>query len=86
MKLETASWWAQLHRADSVTSVWVETGSQCGGPLGGLKFGNTINGAQAEYLLVPHAPIPARRADYPEQIIRRHAVSFGADESHKPQV
>jgi hypothetical protein len=60
--------------------------SQCGGPLGGLKFGNTINGAQAEYLLVPHAPIPARRADYPEQIIRRHAVSFGADESHKPQV
>ncbi|MHB1022718.1 MAG: zinc-binding dehydrogenase [Acidobacteriaceae bacterium] len=30
--------------------------SQCGGaPLGGWKFGNTINGAQAEYLLVPHA-------------------------------
>ena len=29
--------------------------SQCGGPLGGWKFGNTINGAWSEYLLVPHA-------------------------------
>lgn len=29
--------------------------SQCGGLLGGWKFGNTINGAQAEYVLVPHA-------------------------------
>lgn len=29
--------------------------SQCGGALGGWKFGNTINGAQAEYILVPHA-------------------------------
>jgi len=29
--------------------------SQCGGPLGGWRFGNTINGAQAEYLLVPNA-------------------------------
>src|SRR5579863_3129844 len=29
--------------------------SQCGGALGGWKFGNTINGAQAEYLLVPYA-------------------------------
>src|SRR5690348_2689799 len=29
--------------------------SQCGGGIGGWKFGNTINGAQAEYLLVPHA-------------------------------
>ena len=37
--------------------------SQCGGPLGGWRFGNTINGAWAEYLLVPDAranlaPIP----------------------------
>src|SRR3954464_4627422 len=37
--------------------------SQCGGGLGGWKFGNTINGAWAEYLLVPDAranlaPIP----------------------------
>ena len=29
--------------------------AQCGGPIGGWKFGNTINGAQAEYLLVPSA-------------------------------
>lgn len=30
--------------------------SQCGGnPMGGWRFGNTIDGAQAEYLLVPDA-------------------------------
>ena len=29
--------------------------SQCHGPLGGWRFGNTINGAWAEYLLVPDA-------------------------------
>lgn len=29
--------------------------SQCGGPLGGWKLGNTIDGAQAEYVLIPHA-------------------------------
>jgi alcohol dehydrogenase len=29
--------------------------SQCGGPIGGWRFGNTINGAQAEYLLVPNS-------------------------------
>jgi alcohol dehydrogenase len=29
--------------------------AQCGGPLGGWRFGNTMNGAWAEYLLVPHA-------------------------------
>jgi threonine dehydrogenase-like Zn-dependent dehydrogenase len=29
--------------------------SQCGGPIGGWKFGNTINGAWADYLLVPDA-------------------------------
>jgi threonine dehydrogenase-like Zn-dependent dehydrogenase len=37
--------------------------SQCRGPLGGWRFGNTIDGAWAEYLLVPDAranlaPIP----------------------------
>ena len=42
--------------------------SQCGGALGGWKFGNTINGAWAEYLLVPDAkanlaPIPRHLAD-----------------------
>jgi threonine dehydrogenase-like Zn-dependent dehydrogenase len=42
--------------------------SQCGGGIGGWRFGNTINGAWAEYLLVPDAranlaPIPAQLAD-----------------------
>jgi threonine dehydrogenase-like Zn-dependent dehydrogenase len=44
------------------------THSQCGGPLGGWRFGNTIDGAWAEYLLVPDAranlaPIPAGLSD-----------------------
>jgi threonine dehydrogenase-like Zn-dependent dehydrogenase len=29
--------------------------SQCGGPLGGWRLGNTIDGAQAEYVRIPHA-------------------------------
>jgi threonine dehydrogenase-like Zn-dependent dehydrogenase len=29
--------------------------SQCGGLIGGWKFGNTINGAQAEYIKIPYA-------------------------------
>ena len=42
--------------------------SQCGGPLGGWRFGNTINGAWAEYLLVPNAranlaPVPEGLTD-----------------------
>jgi threonine dehydrogenase-like Zn-dependent dehydrogenase len=42
--------------------------SQCGGGIGGWRFGNTINGAWAEYLLVPDAranlaPIPDILAD-----------------------
>ena len=42
--------------------------SQCGGPLGGWRFGNTIDGAWAEYLLVPDAkanlaPIPDGLSD-----------------------
>src|SRR5262249_44223122 len=46
--------------------------SQCGGALGGWKFGNTIDGAWAEYLLVPDAnanlaPIPRGLAD--EQVV-----------------
>jgi alcohol dehydrogenase len=44
------------------------THSQCGGALGGWRFGNTINGAWAEYLLVPDAranlaPIPEGLTD-----------------------
>jgi 2-desacetyl-2-hydroxyethyl bacteriochlorophyllide A dehydrogenase len=46
--------------------------SQCGGAIGGWKFGNKINGAQAEYLLVPNAQanlakIPATLRD--EQVV-----------------
>lgn len=43
--------------------------SQCGGkPMGGWRFGNTIDGAQADYLLVPNAmanlaPIPDHLTD-----------------------
>lgn len=42
--------------------------SQCGGALGGWRFGNTIDGVQAEYVLVPHAqanlaPIPDAVSD-----------------------
>ncbi len=48
------------------------TWAQCGGALGGWKFGNTINGAQAEYLLVPNAQanlarIPSELRD--EQVV-----------------
>ncbi|HVZ61681.1 MAG TPA: alcohol dehydrogenase catalytic domain-containing protein [Terriglobales bacterium] len=49
------------------------TAAQCGGqPLGGWRFGNHINGAQAEFLLVPFAQanlakIPAGLTD--EQVI-----------------
>jgi threonine dehydrogenase-like Zn-dependent dehydrogenase len=46
--------------------------SQCGGALGGWRFGNTINGAWSEYLLVPDAranlaPIPDGLSD--EQVM-----------------
>src|SRR6478736_216987 len=42
--------------------------SQCHGPMGGWRFGNTINGAWAEYLLVPDAranlaPVPDALSD-----------------------
>lgn len=40
--------------------------SQCGGALGGWRFGNTINGAWAEYLLVPNAR--ANLAKIPDQL------------------
>jgi alcohol dehydrogenase len=46
--------------------------SQCGGPLGGWKFGNTINGAQAEYLLVPHAQ--ANLAKIPDELTDEQVV------------
>jgi threonine dehydrogenase-like Zn-dependent dehydrogenase len=42
--------------------------SQCGGPLGGWRLGNTVDGVQAEYFRVPFAqanlaPIPDSLAD-----------------------
>jgi alcohol dehydrogenase len=46
--------------------------SQCGGPLGGWKLGNTIDGTQAGYVLIPHAQanlaiVPDELAD--EQVL-----------------
>jgi alcohol dehydrogenase len=46
--------------------------SQCGGPIGGWKFGNSINGAQAEYLLVPNAQ--ANLAKIPDDLSDEHVV------------
>ena len=40
--------------------------SQCGGAIGGWKFGNTIDGAQAEYLRVPYAQ--ANLAKIPDEL------------------
>lgn len=46
--------------------------SQCGGLLGGWKFGNTINGAQAQYLLVPHAQ--ANMAKIPDELADEQVI------------
>ena len=51
--------------------------SQCGhgdgyAALGGWRFGNTINGAQAEYLLVPSAQ--ANLAKIPDGLIDEQVV------------
>src|SRR5581483_7838704 len=51
--------------------------SQCGHgsgyePIGGWRFGNTINGAQAEYLLVPHAQ--ANLAKIPDELSDEQVV------------
>jgi alcohol dehydrogenase len=46
--------------------------SQCGGPIGGWKFGNTINGAQAEYLSVPNAQ--ANLAKIPDELSDEQVV------------
>ncbi len=51
-----------------LSGVW----SQCGGALGGWKFGNTINGAQAEYLLVPNAQ--ANLAKIPDELSDEEVV------------
>src|ERR1044072_1272709 len=51
--------------------------SQCGHgegyeAIGGWRFGNTINGAQAEYLLVPHAQ--ANLAKIPDELTDEQVV------------
>jgi alcohol dehydrogenase len=46
--------------------------SQCGGAIGGWKFGNTINGAQAEFLLVPNAQ--ANLAKIPDDLSDEQVV------------
>src|SRR6266568_6559465 len=46
--------------------------SQCGGVLGGWKFGNTIYGAQAEYLRVPNAQ--ANLAKIPDELTDEEVV------------
>jgi len=46
--------------------------SQCGGPIGGWKFGNSINGAQAEFLLVPNAQ--ANLARIPDELSDEQVV------------
>jgi alcohol dehydrogenase len=51
-----------------LSGVW----SQCGGPIGGWKFGNTINGSQAEYLLVPNAQ--ANLAKIPDELSDEEVV------------
>jgi 2-desacetyl-2-hydroxyethyl bacteriochlorophyllide A dehydrogenase len=48
------------------------TWSQCGGAIGGWKFGNTIDGAQAEYLRVPHAQ--ANLAKIPDKLTDEDVV------------
>ncbi len=48
--------------SDCLSGHW----SQCGGPIGGWRFGNTIHGAQAEYLLVPFAQ--ANLAKIPDEL------------------
>lgn len=46
--------------------------AQCGGPAGGWRFGNTIDGAWAEYLRVPDAR--ANLAVIPEQLTDEEVV------------
>lgn len=63
--------------------------SQCGGPLGGWRFGNTIDGVQAEYVLVPFAqanlaPIPEGLSDEDVLLLADIAsTGFAAAESGK---
>ena len=60
--------------------------SQCGHgegyeAVGGWRFGNTINGAQAEYLLVPYAQ--ANLAKIPDDLTRRAGRAAGRHRVHR---
>lgn len=59
-----------------LSAQWAQCGCRDGGTgykaLGGWRFGNTINGAQAEYLLVPHAQ--ANLALIPEELTDEQVV------------
>jgi alcohol dehydrogenase len=61
--------------------------SQCGGPVGGWRFGNTIDGLQAEYARVPFAqanlaPIPDSLSNEDVLLLADIAsTGFGAAES-----
>jgi alcohol dehydrogenase len=61
--------------------------SQCGGPLGGWRLGNTIDGVQAQYARVPFAqanlaPIPDRISDEQALLLADIAsTGFAAAES-----
>jgi alcohol dehydrogenase len=63
--------------------------SQCGGPLGGWKLGNTLDGVHAEYFRVPFAqanvaPIPEDLADEDVLLLADIAsTGFSAAESGK---
>jgi len=63
--------------------------SQCGGPLGGWRLGNSVDGVQAEYFRVPFAqanlaPIPDELADEDVVLLADIAsTGFGAAESGK---
>jgi len=66
--------------------------SQCGGAIGGWKLGNTINGVQAEYALIPHAQ--ANMAKIPDLLTDDQVVlladiastGFSASESARVKI
>jgi hypothetical protein len=52
--------------------------AQCGGPAGGWRFGNTINGAWAEFLLVPDAAPTSRRSRQLDGRTGSHAADIAS--------
>ena len=73
----SASWLAQSRRAGQCHACLSGNLTQCGHgagyeAIGGWRFGNTIDGAQAEYLLVPSAQ--ANLAKIPDDVIDEQVV------------